>query len=598
MNDHFVCIKVDREERPDVDSIYMEAVQGMTGHGGWPLTAFLDTDAVPFYGGTYFPPVERHGMPSFAMVMEAVAQSWLSQRGRIREASVRIREQLGAVGRIEASSDELATDLLDRAVAAMRTSADIERGGFGSAPKFPPASALELLLARGVTDVVETTLDAMAAGGIHDHLGGGFARYSVDDIWLVPHFEKMLYDNALLARTYLHGFQALGHERWRLTCERTLDWMLAEMRGEEGGFYSALDADSEGVEGRFYVWTPNEIREVLAGAGLDEAADGVIAHYGVSEQGNFEGANILNLIGRGGAQPPAYLDEARRALYEARAKRVWPGLDDKRLLSWNALAIAALAEAGGALERDDYLEAARECAEFVWEHMRGSDGRLLRTWKDGEAKLNAYLEDYAYFVEALLTLYEASFDVRWFDAARETADRMIGHFFDSERGGFFTTSDDHETLIARRKDVDDHPIPSGNSAAAFGLAAPRRAHRRAMPMKNTRFRCFACFREWRIATRRRWDTCSAPSTSTLPPSRRWRWSSARQRRSGWSWRAVVRSAYRPHLVLAGGPEGSERPELMRARTALDGRAAAYVCERFACRAPVGDPAELAAALDG
>ncbi len=469
MNDHFVCIKVDREERPDVDSIYMEAVQGMTGHGGWPLTAFLDSDAVPFYGGTYFPPVERHGMPSFAMVMEAVAQSWLSQRERIREASVRIRDQLGAVGKIEPSGEELSPDLLDRAVAAMRTSADMDRGGFGAAPKFPPASALELLLARGVTDVVEITLDAMAAGGINDQLGGGFARYSVDDIWLVPHFEKMLYDNALLARTYLHGYLALGHEHWRVACERTLDWMLTEMRGDEGGFYSALDADSEGVEGRFYVWTPSEIREVLAEAGLADVADALISYYGVTEQGNFEGANILNLIGGGEAQPPAQLDEARRALYEARSKRIWPGLDDKRLLSWNALAIGALAEAGAALGRDDYLDAARECAEFVWEHMRDPAGRLLRTWKDGEAKLNAYLEDYAYLLEALLTLYEASFEVRWFDAARETADLMVAHFHDSKRGGFFTTSDDHETLIARRKDVDDHPIPSGNSAAAFGL---------------------------------------------------------------------------------------------------------------------------------
>ena len=596
MNGNFVCIKVDREERPDVDSIYMEAVQGMTGHGGWPLTAFLDTDAVPFYGGTYFPPEQRPGMPSFAMVMEAVVQSWGTQRERIREAASKIRDQLGAVGRIEASGDPLSPALVDSAVKTLRMSADMRHGGFGNAPKFPPASALELLLTRGVNDVVETTLDAMAAGGINDQIGGGFARYSVDDVWLVPHFEKMLYDNALLARTYLHGFLALGHERWRLTCERTLDWMLTEMRGDEGGFFSALDADSEGVEGKFYVWTANEIRDVCAAAGIGDAADSVIAHYGVSEAGNFEGSNILNLASGPDSQPPPRLDEARAALYEARAKRVWPALDDKRLLAWNALAIAALAEAGGALGRDDYLDAARECAEFVWERMR-EDGRLLRTWKDGEAKLNAYLEDYAYLVEALLTLYEATFEVRWFDAARETADLMIAHFLDSQHGGFFTTSDDHEALIARRKDADDHPIPSGNSSAALGLlrlAALTGEH----SYEEHAISVFGLFSK--VAARHPqavghmlrgldFHFAAVKEVALVAPAGE----------DGFGELAMaVRSGFRPHIVLAGGPEGIERPELMSARAALNGRPAAYVCQHFACRTPVGDPAELAAALDG
>jgi uncharacterized protein len=440
------------------------------------------------------------------------------------------------------------------------------------------------------------TLDAMAAGGICDQVGGGFARYSVDAVWLVPHFEKMLYDNALLARAYLHGYEATGHARWRLTCERTLDWMLAEMRGDEGGFYSALDADSEGEEGRFYVWTPDEIRAVLDAAGLGETAGEVIDHYGVTERGNFEGRNVLHLPAGGGAEPPPRLDEARRALYEARAQRVWPGLDDKRLLSWNALAIGALADAGAVLGRDDYLDAARACAEFVWERMRDPGGHLLRTWKDGEAKLNAYLEDHAYLVEALLTLYEATFEVRWFDAARETADAMIDRFADPENGGFFTTSSDHEELIARRKDVDDHPIPSGNSSAALGLlrlAALTGEHEYEGHAVSV-FRLFA-----RVAARHPqavahllraidFHFATVREVALVSPEA----GDGLDRLA-----AAVRSAYRPHVVLAGGAEGSERPELLRRRVAVEGRAAAYVCEGFACRAPVTEPAELVAALD-
>ena len=597
MNEHFVPIKVDREERPDVDSIYMEAVQGMTGHGGWPLTAFLDTEGVPFYGGTYFPPTQRQEMPSFRMVMEAVVQSWGTQREQIREAAGRIRTQLGHVGRIEPSADQLTRGVVEGAVSALRVAADMEHGGFGSAPKFPPASALELMLTVGEPGPVETTLNAIAAGGINDHVGGGFARYSVDAIWLVPHFEKMLYDNALLARAYLHGYQALGDERWRETAERTLDWALREMRGPEGGFFSALDADSEGEEGLFYVWTPDQIREVLAGAGLGDTAEELIAYYGVTDAGNFEGRNIPNLIGRWDTSQPERLDEARAALYEARSQRVWPGLDDKRLASWNALMISALADAGAVLGRDDYLDAARAAAEFVLDAMRDADGRLLRSWKDGEAKLNAYLEDHAYLLEALLTLYEATFEVRWFDAARESADAMIARFADPERGGFFTTSEDHEQLIARRKDVDDHPIPSGNSSAAFGLLrlAALTGEGSYAERAESVFRLFG-----RVAAEhpqavphmlRAIDFHLSPvhEVALVGPE-----GTAELAELA----AVVRSRPRPHLVLAGGPEGSERPELLLERRAVDGRAAAYVCESFACRAPVTEPAELAASLDG
>src|SRR5215208_4767877 len=574
MNEHFVPIKVDREERPDVDSIYMEAVQGMTGHGGWPLTAFLDPEGVPFYGGTYFPPEPRHGMPSFRMLMEAVVQSWATKRDEIRASADRIKQQLGATGRIEAVDEELVPGLLDEATSALRSVADMQHGGFGSAPKFPPASALELLLARGVMNPVEVTLDAMAFGGIYDQLGGGFARYSVDDVWLVPHFEKMLYDNALLARTYLHGWQALGHERYRRVCEETLVWALREMRGPEGGFHSALDADSEGEEGRFYLWTPGQVREALDGVGSPGLAQEVIAYFGIADQGNFE---------------------ARRAMYTYRSRRVWPGKDDKRLCSWNALMVGALAEAGAALPCREYIDAAVECAEFIWRDLRDERGRLLRTYKDGRAHLDAYLEDYAYLVEALLTLYEATFDVRWFDAARETADRMIELFADTERGGFFTTARDHEELVARRKDVDDHPIPSGNSAAAFGLlrlaaitgeheyeryavAVFRLLHRAATGHPQALAHLLAAM-DFHFAAVKEVALVGPASGDGLGQLA-----------------SVVRSTFRPHVVVAGGPEGSNRPELMRERTAVDGRPAAYVCENFACRRPVTDPQELSANL--
>jgi uncharacterized protein YyaL (SSP411 family) len=582
MNEHFVSVKVDREERPDVDALYMEAVQAISGQGGWPMTVFLDPDGVPFYGGTYFPPDEGRGMPSFRMVMEAVVDAFESRREELRERAPETRARLGAIGAVEPAGEAPGAELLEAAVATLEAAADTERGGFGGAPKFPPASALELLLARGKPEIVERTLDAMMAGGIYDQIGGGFARYSVDAAWLVPHFEKMLYDNAQLARAYLHGWQALGHERYRRVCEETLDWALREMRGPEGGFYSALDADSEGEEGRFYVWTPEEIRDVLG-----EDADAILAYFGVSEKGNFEGRSVLHLAGGAAAAEPEGLDAARRALYEARAKRVRPGLDDKRLASWNALMLAALTECGAALEREDYLDAARGCAEFVLRDLRDADGRLLRTYKDGEGRLNAYLEDHAFLLEALLTLYEATFEQRWFEAARAIADTTIARFGDPERGGFFSTSDDHEQLIARRKEIGDHPIPSGNSAAALGLLhlealtgersygdwadGVLRLFAKAAPRQPDAFAHLLRALDFQLSPTKEVALIGEDLTDLA---------------------TAVRSSYRPHQVLAGGPESSNTPSLLANRPQLDGKPTAYVCENFTCKVPVTDPQAL------
>ncbi len=579
MNARFVCVKVDREERPDIDAICMEACQAMTGHGGWPLNAFLTPEEHPFYAGTYFPPEARHGMPSWRMVLLAVADAWESRPDDIRRQGAQLVSHLGATARLEASSEPIRAEALDTAVDGLRTTFDRSGGGFGGAPKFPPASVLELLLARGDHDMSMVTLRAMAAGGIYDQVGGGFARYAVDATWTVPHFEKMLYDNALLARAYLHGWQVFGEERLRRVCRETLDFALREMRGPEGGFYSALDADSEGVEGKFYVWSEPELRRVLG-----DLYDDAVAFF---RPAAWEGRLILE--GRG--PEPATLPEIQARLLAARAERVRPGLDDKRLCSWNALMISALAEAGAVLGRADYLEAAVGCASFLLEEMRTPEGRLLRTWKDGRAKLPAYLEDHAYTLEALLTLYECTFDPRWYQEAVALADTLIARFEDSEHGGFFTTADDHEQLPARRKDLEDSPIPSGNSAAAYGLlrlallSGEGKYERHALGVLRLLYP-IACRHPQAFGhLLQAADFYLAPVREVAivgPPD---------QARSLVD---VVRGAYRPHLVLAGGePDGVP---LLEGRVPVDGEAAAYVCEHFVCQAPVTSPEALAAAL--
>jgi uncharacterized protein YyaL (SSP411 family) len=592
MNEQFVCIKVDREERPDVDAICMEACQAITGRGGWPLNAFLTPEQVPFYAGTYFPPEQRHGMPSWRMVLLAVADAWEKRREEIREQGVQMVNALGATARLEPSADPIRPELLERAVDTLRQTYDAANGGFGGAPKFPPASTIEFLLARGEREMSLGTLRAMAAGGIYDQVGGGFARYSVDATWTVPHFEKMLYDNALLARAYLHGWQVSGEERLRRVCCETLDWALREMRGPAGrlqrgpalarpdaeratleGFSSALDADSEGVEGKFYVWTLDELREALG-----DLYEPAVEYF---RPRPFEHGTYV-LEGRG--PEPDQLSEIRRRLLEVRSQRLRPGLDDKRLTSWNALMISALAEAGAALGRDEYLNAAAACASFLLSERRDPSGRLLRT-----DRIPGFLDDHAYLLEALITLYETTFDARWYREAVTVADTIVARFEDSERGGFFTTADDRSELVVRRKDLEDTPIPSGGSSAAFGLlrlallSGEGKYERHALgvlrltyPVAGRHPNAFGHLLQAAdfYLTPVREVAIVGPDPDELL--------------------SVVRGRYRPHLVLAGGQDGVP---LLEGRTAIDGHAAAYVCEHFICQAPVTTADELTAALD-
>lgn len=570
MNELYVCVKVDREERPDIDAIYMDAIQAMTGRGGWPLNIFLTPDQVPFYGGTYFPPEPRHGMPSWQQVLLAVDEAWRTRRDEVETQAEGLRKRLAAVAAVQPAQEPIEAGLLDLATARLQELYDPVHGGFGGAPKFPPASAVEFLLARGEREVALTTLKQMASGGIYDQVGGGFARYSVDARWEIPHFEKMLYDNALLARTYLHGWQVAKDELLLDACCGTLDWMLRELQAPEGGFYSALDADSEREEGKFYAWSLEEIRQELG-----ELSEPAIAYFGISEEGNFEGKNVLLRRGK----PPERLAEIRCKLFGARERRIRPNLDDKQLTSWNALAISALAEAGTALGRDNYLSAARTCADFILDRLRTPEGRLLRSYNHGRAHLNGYLEDYAFLIEALISLYEATFETKWLTTTRELADTTIELFLDPDNGGFFTTASDHEQLVVRRKDFDDAPIPSGNSSAAAGLL------KLAALTGEDRYEQYAL---GVLKLSHRTAAQHPTAFGHLLQTADMYLSGIRQvvvvGDQDQQFAKTVRQLFAPRAVLAGS--GEIDLKLLADKVPIDGQPTAYVCERFSCLPPV------------
>jgi uncharacterized protein len=480
MNDLFVNVKVDREERPDVDEIYMEATQAMTGHGGWPMTVFLTPDGRPFFAGTYFPRERRGQMIGFVELCERIAELWRDRREDLLTQADQLTAALGRSALV-GPGDGLPEEAdLDAAVEALLDAHDDEWGGYGGAPKFPQSMSHEVLAraagrggatAEQARDALGTSLDAMAAGGIYDHLGGGFSRYSVDGRWLVPHFEKMLYDNALLVRLYLHGWQVTGHDRHRQVMAETVGYVLRDLRHPAGGFYSAEDADSEGVEGKFYVFTDDEIRAALDAAGLGDAADAALNWWGVEPGGNFEGRSILHRMhARGVLGRPEPIEQARRALFDVRSQRVRPGLDDKVLTEWNALMVSSLAEAGAATGEPAWLDAAVTAGEFLLANLRRPDGRWLRSWQeDAGAKHLAYAADHGALVDAFTRLAEATGEARWIEAARSTADALVDLFWDSERGGVYTTGADAEALITRNKDLMDNATPGANSLAALGL---------------------------------------------------------------------------------------------------------------------------------
>jgi uncharacterized protein YyaL (SSP411 family) len=603
MNKGFVNIKVDREERPDVDSIYMNAVVALTGQGGWPMTVMLTPDGAPFFGGTYFPPSPRYGMPSFRQVLESVSKAWRTKRADILESAEQITGQLNRMAATGASETMLNETALDEAVTNLQGQFDSVWGGFGNAPKFPQAMTIEFLLRQysrnGDTNALwmaEQTLNMMASGGMYDQLGGGFARYSTDDKWLVPHFEKMLYDNALLSAAYLHAWRVTKRPLYRRIVEETLDWAMIEMRHEQGGFYSSLDADSEGEEGKFYVWQADEINQALG-----DDAPLFMSYFGVSQQGNWEGQNVLH-VARNIADVAGEFDlpveevrtrlgQGRSKLYALRAQRTWPGLDEKVLTAWNGIMLKSFAEAGRDLNRPDYLEVAATNATFLYKQMRRDNGRLYRSWKEGHgANLNAYLEDYAYLAEGLLALYQSTYDARWYLWLKELADLIMAHFRDEEDGGFFDTSDDHESLILRPKDVQDNAIPSGGAAAANALLM---------------LSLLSGDRDY-------WDTAlaSVSALGELPakyPTGFAHWLCASDIMLGDPLEVaiigqpgaadtrqlldVIYQRYRPNLVVAMGLEERQVP-LLQDRPLNDGQATAYVCRQFVCQSPVNDPSAL------
>ena len=563
MNDHFVCVKVDREERPDVDAVYMDAVVALSGQGGWPMTVFVTPDGEPFFGGTYYPPEPRHGMPAFQQVLGAVAEAYRDRRDDVARQAAVLVDALRQGAAKEPSAQPLTAELLDDAVATLRSQFDPEWGGFGYAPKFPPASAVEFLLRRGEFEPALGTLDGMAAGGMYDLVGGGFHRYSVDRQWLVPHFEKMLYDNALLVPAYLHAWVLTGTESYRQVVERTVEYVLRELALEGGGFASAQDADTDGVEGLTFTWTADELAAVI-GPGRDALL-----------QPFEDGRSVL----RGGLT-----DEEREVLFAARDLRPKPFRDDKAIASWNGLMLAALAEAGRRLDRDDWVDAARALAEFLLGAL-SSDGRLHRTWRDGVAKGTGYLEDYANVAHGLYELHVATGGLRWLEESRRLALLAVDLFADAERGGFFLTPSDGEKLVARQKDLDDNPTPSGNSMLGFVLLRLARIwgddelERRAVGVLRlvrdvvsrapSAFGWALCALDLHLSPLRELAIVGGPGSDVA--------------------RAALRG-FDPNAVVAFGP--ADGVPLLVGKTLVDGKPAVYVCERFACRAPVTDPAAL------
>jgi uncharacterized protein YyaL (SSP411 family) len=592
LNDHFVAIKVDREERPDLDAIYMDAVQQMTGGGGWPMSVFLTPDGKPFYGGTYFPDSPRHGLPSFRQVLAGVSEAWRERRDEVERSGSDLAHAISAHARPpgDAALDPV---VLDDALAAIEQGFDAHTGGWGGAPKFPQPMTIEFLMRRAAAGddgralaMARRSLDAMAAGGIHDHLGGGFARYATDSIWLVPHFEKMLYDNAQLARAYVHAWQLTRDARYREVALDTLTFMERDLLTADGGFAASLDADTAGVEGATYVWTLPEVEAVLGDAAL--AAEFCRA-YGVTANGNWEGHTILSRVADGDEQ---LLKPARDKLFAARQKRPQPARDDKVLTAWNGLAIAAFADAAAAFDEPHLADVGARSADLLLARLRDADGRLSRSWKDGRAVATGTLEDYTHLADGLLALYQATFDERWFVAARNLADQVLSHFADPN-GGFFDTADDHEALIARPKGLQDNAIPSGGAMAAevllrlaafTGEGSYRSAAEKALAGVHSYARRYpTAFAQWlnalTLATGDAIEIAIA-GDPTSPEAR--------------SLLAVVREGYRPRSVLAAG--SAQSVPLLDDRPMRDGRATAYVCRNFACRAPVTEPADLAAQL--
>ncbi len=614
LNDHFLSIKVDREERPDLDQVYMAAVQAMTGAGGWPMSVFVTPDGRPFYGGTYFPDEPRHGMPSFRQVLEGVAQAWREQRPELEAAGGRLVAGMIEHGRLSPGVDDPTETLLETATAAIEASFDPVNGGWGGAPKFPQPMTIEYLLRRHVATgdarplaVARRSLDAMADGGLRDQLGGGFHRYSTDARWLVPHFEQMLYDNALLARVYLHAWVLTGDESYGAVAIATLDYLTRELTTVDGAFAASQDADTDGIEGLSFTWNAAQIREVLGGDGPLFATA-----YGVTDRGNWEGVTILSrvvsdsdLAERHGLERSAVrvrLAAARERLLALRGRRPQPARDDKALAAWNGLAIAALADASVALDGVEpaaaltYRRAAERAAATVIGGLLGTDGSLSRSWKDGRAVGTAVLEDHTHLADGLLALYEATFDERWFTIARGLMDRVLAQFSDPA-GGFFDTSDDHERLVTRPKDVQDNAVPSGNAMAASVLlrlyawtgdgayrAAADRAIRTVVPLVARYPIGFALWLSaMDLAVRPIVEVAIAggrddPATAALV--------------------AEARRGFRPSQIMAVAADpGSSSISLLDGRVALAGRPTAYVCRNFACRLPVTTPDALRAELD-